>query len=343
MAINILKSIVEEKNINFIINDNGNSIKIPYNILMEEVELKKDGKDGELDTYIENYNKCIELKNNITNYVWGILSEESIDKLHKDIIAIKEYKNIDIILEYIDINIALLEKRAADLSIHLGLEQKDIEDLRLEAIEKQISSQEEVKLTDEYLEDIIKELDDKEPIKPRDNEDKNINKDCKPLLVVSYNPCYEYNEFIGKYEIDEEAKFNSNEVSKVYFTRQPLNGIVNNNHLSNLWIKICEFSNDLTNEEIATIKGEVIINLKPRVVTHKDIDYNDKWLTASQIKKTFGLSSGTRHETIDEMYKSLGSGYQYVGYDNMGLYNSRVYDKAEKVYTEECGKTLKYE
>lgn len=335
---NIVQSIedlIKDNNLKICFKDEKTYIEIP-SILIEKY------KDdiSIINDYIRISNNTKKLKEYISKYLFDKKSSISIESIGNLLLNTKSEENLEILKEYIDLDIYKLEQKFKLLLAHFNVSMEEINLLREEIKINYINnSYNEDSILDKlYLEEIINKSQNSNlytllkksrygPISKEYNvlelesiEDYNtdeIGGEYSPILVI-YKPA----KYVrGQYVLDD--------VNYVYIKRQPLNALINQEKLNEKGrdgmgaIRYIKLKHDLTNENLQEIMAELYVygqmnNISFENIRLADISSNKHWLTADRLKKEF-KELRYYHKNLTQKVKDI--------YDSTGAYYTQISGK----------------
>ena len=324
MENNTLIETLQKNNISLVYEKDNINIKIPYDIFNKNNE---EDIAIELENYKNYYIKCVNIRDNISNILLKGLDTKQIDSLINDISDTKEYKYIEIIREYLNLN--NLEDRFMTVAVALGLNKESIEEIKqqIAAQHQHINNRVLKEISDESLDEIIDKVKNKEYEKSHEIKDKKKSNNSKPILLI------ESIKYVlrKRQRPNNEYKFNEDKkIMKIHLKKQPLNDILETENITNSWIKYIELDDSFSDAELSTIKAEACIRLKPSKFDKKDIPKNNtKWVDKETLKKEFKIEKGIGDKTIQEIYDNTKN---YCKMGTTTYYNRRAFEEAKRIY-----------
>lgn len=325
MENNTLIETLQKNNISLVYEKDNINIKIPYDIFNKNNE---EDIAIELENYKNYYIKCVNIRDNISNILLKALDTKQIDSLINDISDTKEYKYIEIIREYLNIN--NLEDRFMTVAVALGLNKESIEEIKqqIAAQHQHINNRVLKEISDENLDRIIDKIENVSYYRSHYIiKNMTIPDGSKPILLIEYN---EYNPKNFRGYINEDELKKDKKIMKIHLKKQPLKDILETENITNSWVKYIELDDSFSDEELSTIKAEACIRLKPSKFDKKDIPKNNtKWVDKETLKKEFKIEKGIGHKTIQEIYDNTKN---YCKMGTTTYYNRRAFEKANRIY-----------
>lgn len=335
MENNTLIETLQKNNISLVYEKDNINIKIPYDIFNKNNE---EDIAIELENYKNYYIKCVNIRDNISNILLKALDTKQIDSLINDISDTKEYKYIEIIREYLNIN--NLEDRFMTVAVALGLNKESIEEIKqqIAAQHQHINNRVLKEISDENLDEIIDKVKNKEYEKSHEIKDKKISNNSKPILLIE-SIKYVLSKRQRPLPYNNEYKFKEDKkIMKIHLKNQPLNDILETENITNSWIKYIELDDSFSDAELSTIKAEACIRLKPENFKKEDIPQNNtKWVDEKTLKEEFKLGKGIGEKNIKKIYDNSRN-YCEMSYKNgkntyyTTYYNRRAFEEAKRIY-----------
>lgn len=325
MENNTLIETLQKNNISLVYEKDNINIKIPYDIFNKNNE---EDIAIELENYKNYYIKCVNIRDNISNILLKALDTKQIDSLINDISDTKEYKYIEIIREYLNIN--NLEDRFMTVAVALGLNKESIEEIKqqIAAQHQHINNRVLKEISDENLDKIIDKIENVSYYRSHYIiKNRTIPDGSKPILLIEYN---EYNPKNCRGYINGDELKKDKEIMKIHLKKQPLDDIFETENITNSWVKYIELDDSFSDEELSTIKAEACIRLKPSKFDKKDIPKNNtKWVDKETLKKEFKIEKGIGDKIIQEIYDNTKN---YCKMGTTTYYNRRAFEEAKRIY-----------
>ena len=342
-----VKHIIEKNELNLCVKENNTYINIPKEILSKEIKILSD--------YIRIYTDIELLKENVNKYLFD--KNSSIDHINilNQIIKIKSEENLTEIIPFIEVDINSIEKKLKHICASFGVDIEEINTIKEELTQNCINNPYNLNsiVAKEYVSEIVDyiktndmyslklksrygsisseyELKDKEDI--IDNNDKEINGEYSPILVIHRPAKYHRGTYIL-----EDASY-------VYIKRQPLEALIKQERLEEKGIDSMgaitykKLKHDLTNENLQELLAELYVysqknNAKFENIKLADIGSNKIWMTADKLKQEF-KELRYYHKNLTQKVKDIydSTGTYYTQISGKYIFNSREFLHSYKTY-----------